>query len=130
MRFLASMVATCVQMVLATPTTWKDGASAEGRRRKSVSREVVDVPECRVVLLPDHPPVGGGPNLPAAQRVGPPASVGRFVQQDDLAWRKPGRTRNRHRVRPFDGIGGQLGRADHASRVIRSTTEDGRAYDD
>src|SRR5262249_2219793 len=61
------------------------GPTRVRRRRKVGSCEVVDVPECRVVLLPHHPQVRGGPNLAATQWASPPTGAGGLVEQDDLA---------------------------------------------
>ena len=58
--------------------------STAGCIRELVGREVVAA-EDRIVLLPDHPPVLGGPNLPATLWVGLPTGAGSLVQQHDLA---------------------------------------------
>src|SRR4051812_33816865 len=52
--------------------------------RELIGRKVVAA-EVRIVLLPDHPPVLGGPNLPATLWVDLPPGAGSFVQQHDLA---------------------------------------------
>src|SRR5262249_31924308 len=67
----------------------KPGPRCAGRCRKRLGRKVIHVRDCRVVLLPDHSPVGGSPNLSTTLWVGPPAGTGRLVEQDDLTRREP-----------------------------------------
>ena len=81
------------------------------------------------MLLPDHAPIGGGPDLSTTLWIGLPVGGGSFVQQHDLARQESDRACHRHRIRALDGVGRQIGGSGYVHGV-GGGGEEGRADDD
>ena len=75
-------------------------APGAGRGVRVSGRGKIVVTLRRVVLLPDHPEVGRGPDLPAPLRVGLPGRARSLIQQDNLPHREPGGAGHLHRICP------------------------------